>query len=275
MMLSFVAEYWVFFVAIVAAGMAGGLLAGLLGVGGGIVIVPVLFVIFTSLGYAGGLAMKLAVATSLATIVLTSITSARSHYRRGATDVALFKSWLIPIIVGVLIGTMIGGFADGRILTLVFAIVAVLVAAKMIFIRNGDAITSSFPNGAVKAGSGLGIGVISALMGIGGGTLSVPLLTAVGYQMRRAVGTSAAIGFVIAVPATIGYILTGLGVAGRAPLSLGYVNLPAFMALVPLTMIFAPIGARIAHSIPQKTLQYAFVLFLVLTAARMFYSIWK
>ncbi|WP_210200404.1 sulfite exporter TauE/SafE family protein [Cohaesibacter celericrescens] len=274
-MMNFIAEYWLFFIAVAGAGVLGGLLAGLLGVGGGIVIVPVLFVIFTILDYASGLAMKLAVATSLATIVLTSLMSARSHYKRGATDIALLKAWFIPIVVGVLIGTFIGGFADGRILTLVFAVVAVLVALKMMIPQKESSLASGFPNASIQAASGVGVGLISAMMGIGGGTLSVPLLTAVGYEMRRAVGTSAAIGFVIAVPATIGYMLAGQGVADLAPLSIGYVNVPAFVALVPLTMIFAPVGARIAHSIPQRALQSAFGLFLLLTAARMFYSVWS
>jgi len=274
-MLASIAEYWLFLVAIVGAGIAGGLLAGLLGVGGGIIIVPVLFVIFTTLGYASGLAMKLAVATSLATIVLTSLISARSHHKRGATDVALLKAWFFPIIAGVVIGTLIGGYADGRVLTLVFAVVAVLVAFKMMIPEKADALTSGFPNRIVKAVSGAVVGLISAMMGIGGGTLSVPLLTTVGYDMRQAVGTSAAIGFVIALPATVGYVLTGQGVAELAPLSLGYVNLPAFVALVPLTMVVAPMGARIAHAIPQRALQYAFGVFLLLTATRMFYSVWS
>lgn len=271
--MSFLAEHWSLLVAIVAAGVSGGLLAGLLGVGGGIIIVPVLFVVLTTLGIDDGIAMKVAVATSLSTIAFTSLSSARSHSKRGATDMALFRAWLVPIVIGVVLGTVTGGLVDGRVLTLVFAIVAVLVATNMFLRRNAEPLASDFPNVWVKRLCGALVGFISALMGIGGGTLSVPILTSVGYDMRRAVGTSSAIGFLIAIPATLGYIIAGLGQAGLPPLSLGYLNILAALALVPLTMLFAPLGARIAHAIPRPTLQLAFAIFLLLTACRMLYSL--
>ena len=266
-------EHWPLLVAIVAAGIVGGLLAGLLGVGGGIVIVPVLYVVLTALGTEAGIAMKVAVATSLSTIAFTSLTSARSHHRRGATDMALFRAWLVPVVIGVAIGTLLAGFVDGRLLTLIFAIVALLVAANMFLRRNAPPLSADFPNVWVRRACGAVVGFFSSLMGIGGGTLSVPILTAFGYDMRRAVGTSSAIGFLIAIPGTLGYILAGLGKTGLPPFSLGYLNLVAAVALVPLTMLFAPLGARIAHAIPRPTLQMAFAIFLVVTSARMFYGL--
>lgn len=271
--MSLLVEHWTLLAAIVVAGISGGLLAGLLGVGGGIIIVPVLFVVLTTLGTDDGIAMKIAVATSLSTIAFTSLSSARSHHKRGATDMALFRAWFVPIVIGVVLGTLTGGLVDGRVLALVFAVVAVLVSANMFLRRNAEPLASDFPNDWIKRASGTLVGFVSALMGIGGGTLSVPILTAVGYDMRRAVGTSSAIGFLIAIPGTLGYIIAGLGQPGLPPFSLGYLNIVAALALVPLTMLFAPLGARIAHAIPRPTLQLAFAVFLLLTAGRMFYGL--
>ena len=265
----------VFIAAIVGAGVTGGLLAGLLGVGGGIVIVPVLYHILASFGVDEGLRMKIAVATSLATIIATSAISIRSHRKRDAIDVPLLKSWGVPIFIGVVIGTIFGGYADGRILAAVFATVAMAVALQMAFKKDGAKVRDGFPNRVVKAVSGFVVGSISALMGIGGGTLSVPILTAYGFDIRRAVGTAAAIGFIIAIPGTIGYALSGLGEEDLPPFSIGYLNVAAALALVPLTMAFAPLGARLAHSIPRRALQLCFAFFLAITAIRMFYDLYQ
>ncbi len=266
-------EFIYFALAVAAAGVAGGLIAGLLGVGGGIVIVPVLFTVLEAVGVEAGLAIKVAVATSLATITLTSLSSARSHHRRGAVDYTLLRRWSVPVVIGVIIGTLIAGYADGRLLTGVFGTVALLVAINMAWRRNNEAMRTDFPNAVVRSAFGVVVGLISAMMGIGGGTLSVPILTAFGFDMRRAVGTASAIGFFIAIPGTIGYVLTGWGATGLPPFSLGYINLVAFAAIAPLTMAFAPVGARIAHSIPQAHLRLAFAIFLLATAIRMFWSL--
>lgn len=260
--------------ALIAAGVTGGLLAGLLGVGGGIVIVPVLFSVLEAIGTPSGTAIKVAVATSLATIVLTSLSSARSHYNRGAVDFDLLKSWGVPITIGVVAGTITAGVIDGRFLTAIFGTVALLVALNMFFRSNNEALLADFPNRAVKMFLGFFVGLISSMMGIGGGTLSVPILTAFGFDIRKAVGTASAIGFFIAIPGSIGYILTGLGAEALPPFSLGFINLLAFAAIAPLTMLFAPLGARIAHSVPQSTLKIAFGVFVLITAIRMFWSLW-
>lgn len=271
--MNFLVEHWPLLLAVIGAGISGGLLAGLLGVGGGIILVPVLFVVLTSLGIDEGIAMKVAVATSLSTIAFTSLSSARSHHKRGAADIELFRAWLVPVVIGVVLGTLLGGLADGRMLMLVFAVIAVLAAANMYLRRNAEPLACDFPNVWVKRAAGAFVGFISALMGIGGGTLSVPILTAVGYDVRRAVGTSSAIGFLIAIPGTLGYIIAGLNEPNLPPFSLGYLNLVAALTLVPLTMPFAPLGARLAHAIPRPTLQAAFAVFLLLTAARMIYGL--
>ncbi len=270
---SFLASYGSFILAMIGAGIAGGLVAGLLGVGGGIVIVPVLYVVLSTLGVHPDVGIKVAVATSLATIMVTSLSSARSHAKRDAVDYALLKTWGIPIVLGVVSGTVLASYVRGWVMTAIFAVVALLVALNMLFRGKGAKIMDEFPNSGVKLGSGYIVGLISSMMGIGGGTLSVPILTAFGFEIRRAVGTAAAIGFLIAIPGTIGYVIAGWSTPDLPYGSIGYVNLIAFISLVPLTALFAPVGARIAHTIPQNVLRYAFAAFLFVTSARMFWDL--
>ncbi|MDX9861300.1 MAG: sulfite exporter TauE/SafE family protein [Rhodospirillales bacterium] len=258
---------------ILLAGVVAGILAGLLGVGGGIVIVPVLFNIFLFLGIDEAVRMHLAVGTSLATIIPTSIMSARAHYKRGGIDVDLLKSWGPAIFIGVLAGTVLGGNVRGHVLTAIFAVIALLVAANMAFRKEGMTIADTLPSGIGRAAMGLGVGAFSVMMGIGGGTLTVPLLTAFSYPIRRAVGTASAIGFIIGVPGAIGFILAGLDAPNLPPLSLGYANLIGFALIVPATMTMAPIGARNAHTIAPRTLRLAFGFFLLVTSLRMFWSL--
>ena len=269
------ASYGVWIAAMVFAGVIGGFVAGLLGVGGGIVIVPILYFVLGGIGVTDTVRMKIAVATSLATIIFTSLSSARSHYKRGAVDFTLLKSWGVPIFVGVVLGTMIGGHVDGLVLTIVFAVVALLVAINMVVRADNSALAERFPNAFVKGAAGLFVGLISAMMGIGGGTLSVPILTAFGFDIRKAVGTAAAIGFIIAIPGTIGYALAGWGEPDLPAGSVGYPNLIALIALIPLTTLIAPLGARVAHLIPRRMLSYAFAAFLGITALRMFFDIFQ
>ncbi len=271
--MEFITEYGAWIAAMAATGLVAGFVAGLLGVGGGIVIVPVLDAVLAAFHVDISIRMKVAVATSLATIIATSWASASSHRKHKAVDVDLLKSWGPMIFIGVVVGTLIAGFVDGRVLTLVFAVTALAVAANMILRADSHKLTDGFPNAGVKAGLGVVVGTISAMMGIGGGTLSVPILTAFGTDIRRAVGTASAIGFVIAIPGTIGYIIAGWGAAGLPPFSLGYVNLAALIAIIPLSMLTAPWGAKAAHTIPRKYLAYGFGIFLVATSIKMFWSL--
>lgn len=266
----FFAHYGVFILAMCGAGVFGGLIAGLLGVGGGIVIVPVLYFVLGALDVPEDLRMKIAVATSLATIIVTSLSSARSHSSRGAVDFALLRAWAVPVVIGVAIGTVIASVAQGWVLTLVFATVALLVALNMLIRGANVRLRDDFPNPVVKFLCGSFVGLISSMMGIGGGTLSVPILTTFGFEIRKSVGTASAIGFLIAIPGTIGYIIAGWGQPGLPIASLGYFNLLAFVALVPLTALFAPVGAKLAHTLPPRVLSYAFGAFLIATSIKMF-----
>ena len=259
----------------IGAGVVGGILAGLLGVGGGIVIVPALYFALTMTGMEPDLTMKVAVGTSLATIVFTSLSSSLGHYRRGALDLDLLKLWAPSILIGVVCGSFLGAWISGRLLVAVFATVALIVAADMIF-RKGR--SDPQPKGfsrPVWALFGVVAGALSAMMGIGGGTICVPLLNFLGYDIRRAVGTSAAIGFLIGLPGAVIYAATGLGVEGLPPLSLGYVNLAAAVVIIPLTTIFSQVGVRLAHSIPRRALRLSFGAFLLLTSLRMFFDLLK
>lgn len=259
----------------VTAGIFGGILAGLLGVGGGIVIVPALYLALSTAGMDPAITMQVAVGTSLATIVSTSLSSGYGHFKRGAIDMDLLKLWAPSLLVGVVIGALLGGYVSGLILVGVFATVAALVALDMIFRKTKDEPT---PRGFAKpiwAVLGVVTGGLSAMMGIGGGTIGVPLLNFLGYDIRRAVGTSAAIGFIIGLPGAVVYALTGLGAEGLPPFSLGYVNLAAAAIIIPLTSSFAHVGVKLAHSIPRRALRFAFGIFLMVTSLRMFIDLFE
>jgi hypothetical protein len=254
----------------VAAGVFGGILAGLLGVGGGIVIVPALYLALSAADLGEGVAMQVAVATSLATIVFTATSSSRAHYKRGAVDVPLLRRWAPWVVLGVVAGSLLGAVVDGRAMVAVFAVVASVVAVQMLLGRSNPVPEPRRAPSAAWAATGVFAGGVSALMGIGGGTVCVPVLSYLGYDIRRAVGTSAALGLVIGVPATLVYIVTGFWADELPPFSLGYVNLVALLVITPFTTIFARVGARIAHAIPMRALRACFGVFLAVTAARMF-----
>ncbi|MBV0891429.1 sulfite exporter TauE/SafE family protein [Paracoccus sp. Z118] len=251
------------------SGCVSGFLAGLLGVGGGIIIVPVLYHVLAAFDVDMALRAHIAVGTSLATIIPTSIQSIRTHRAKGAVDETLLRWWAPFVGLGVLIGVLIARFAPGTLLTAVFGVVAAIVAAYMLFTREGWHPFRALPSKAAQGGMATGIGTISTLMGIGGGTLTVPVLSIFSYPVRRAVGTASVVGLIIALPGTLGYIFNGFGREGLPPFSLGYVNLAALLAIVVTSMFFAPWGARAAHSIAPAHLRKAFGIFLAITAAKM------
>jgi uncharacterized membrane protein YfcA len=255
------------------AGAVAGVLAGLLGVGGGIVIVPALYHIFGYLGIDDSVRMHLAVGTSLATIIPTSVRSVMAHHERGSFDRALFNGWVPGIILGVIAGTWLANLANFSVLTLVFAIVALLVSIYMALGNPAWKLHEGLPANPLNSLLASIVGALSAMMGIGGGTLSVPLLSMFGVPIHRSVGTAAGFGLVIAVPATLGFIVGGWAKPALPEFSLGYVNWLGFLLIVPATVLTVPTGAKLAHSLSQKGLRRAFALFLGFTAARMFYDI--
>jgi uncharacterized protein len=265
-------ELLMFAAALLATGIFAGILAGLLGVGGGIVIVPVLFHMFTLLGVDESVRMHMAVGTSLGTIIPTSIRSLRAHQKKGAVDFDLLKRWALPMLFGVMVGTTLAAYVNGAVLTAVFATVALLVAFNMAFGKEEWRLGDELPG---RGGQGLiasVIGGVSAMMGIGGGTFGVTVMTLFGRPIHQAVATSAGLGLIISVPGAIGFILSGIAVEARPPLSFGYVNLVGLALIVPATIVAAPWGANLAHAISRKTLSRAFAFFLLLTSIRMFYG---
>lgn len=259
--------------ALLTAGAAAGLMAGMLGIGGGIVIVPVLFHLFGTIGVPEAVRMHLAIGTSLSTIVATAAISTRSHHRRGSVDWDLLRSWGPAVAVGVALGTLTATVMDAVGLKAVFATVAILVAAYLAFAPATMRLAERLPDNPVRFAMGAVIGGVSSMMGIGGGTLSVPSMVLCGYPPKRAVGTASAIGLIIAVPGTIGFMATGFGADGLPPLSVGYVSVLGFCLIVPATMAAAPLGVRIAHAVDPIVLKRLFALFLTLTAVRMYWDV--
>lgn len=256
-------------------GCVSGFLAGLLGVGGGIVVVPVLYHVLAAFDVDIALRAHIAVGTSLATIIPTSIQSIRAHRAKSAVDDQLLKLWGPFVAMGVILGVVVAAYAPASLLTAVFGIVAATVALYMLFTREGWHPIKGLPKRAGQAAMATTIGTISTLMGIGGGTLTVPTLSLCSYPVRQAVGTASVVGLIIAVPGTIGYIVSGWGLPGLPVFSLGYVNVAGFAAIVVTSMWFAPLGARKAHSIEPRTLRLLFGVFLTVTSAKMLFDSYR
>ncbi|NNC77059.1 MAG: sulfite exporter TauE/SafE family protein [Woeseiaceae bacterium] len=250
-------------------GAASGVIAGLLGVGGGIVIVPMMEVALTFVGVEPSVRMHVAVATSLAVIVPTSVSSALAHHRKQAVDWRVVRTWSAFIFLGALTGILISTYVSGRFLAGTFAVAAALLAVNMIGRFGERRLGDELPVGAAIHSLPLGIGTLSTLMGIGGGSMTVPALTMYGKPIHIAVGTSAVLGLVIALPAAGGYIFTGWHNPKLPEASLGYVSLIGFGLIAPASVIFAPLGARIAHSISRRRLSMVFGIFLLAAAIRM------
>lgn len=268
-------ELVVLAIAMLATGVAGGILAGLLGVGGGIVIVPVLEAVLESIGVPVEFRMHIAVATSLAVIIPTSVSSARAHHQRGSVDVELAKRWLPYIFLGAIAGILIASRVDGPVLTGVFGVVALLVAIKMVLPLDERTLTAEVPHGAVTGLIPVTIGTISTMMGIGGGSLSVPSLTLMSEPIHKAVGTSALFGLLISIPGTLGFIFSGWNNEQLPTGSLGFVNLIGFALIAPTTVLAAPLGAKIAHALSRRHLSLLFGLFLLLVSIRMIFQTLK
>ena len=258
---------------LLAAGFAAGVLAGLLGVGGGIIMVPVLFQVFIFLEIDTMVQIHCAVATSLAVICLTALQSLRSHSRRGVVDFALLRFWAPSVILGALGGAVAARFITAGGLILLFATMSGILGLRMLIMGNARDVVPRPMNRWLQIVLTWLIGFFSALMGIGGGTFSVPLVRRLGRSIHQAVAVSSGIGFFVAVPGAIGFIWSGWGLNNLPPVSLGYVNILAFAAMLPMTLLGAPVGVRLAHALSRRVLQYVFAGFLLASALRMVYAL--
>lgn len=253
-------------------GSIAGVIAGLLGVGGGIVVVPILFFLFTSQGAPAEHIMQMALGTSLGSIMFTSVSSFRAHHRRGAVHWDIVRRITPGILLGTFAGTWVAALLSTNFLKGFFALFLYYVSTQML-LNFKPKPTRQLPGRAGMFGVGNVIGVVSSLVGIGGGTLSVPFMSWCNIPVHHAIGTSAAIGFPIAVAGTLGYIVNGLSVPGLPAMNLGYINLPALFGIALFSMLTAPLGARLAHRLPVTALKRFFAVFLILTATRMVWGL--
>ncbi len=256
---------------LLGAGLAAGLVAGLLGVVGGIVMVPILSIILPALGVGDAVSMHVAVASSLAVIVVTSLVSARAHGQRNGVDTTVARQWAAPIAVGALAGGLAARAVPGDALRLLFGLLALFVGVRLIAGAGNPDATLRLTSLARRA-TAAAIGLLSSWLGIGGGTFAVPVLHGIGLPMHRAVGTSALLGFFVATPGALGFALGGAGLAGRPPSSIGYLHLPSVLALATGAVLVVPLGARLAHALPQARLRQVFGVFLLVAAARMVFK---
>ncbi len=267
-------EFAVLVLAIAIAGTLTGLFAGLLGIGGAAISVPVMYEVFRVLGVADEVRMQLCVGTALALIVPTSIRSYFAHLAKGAVDDDVLRIWSVPIICGVVLGSFIAYFASATVFKLIFVTFATIMALKLFFGRESWRIADHLPGKGITVAVGFAIGTISALMGIGGGAYAVMFLTLYGVSMHRAVGTSSGVGALISIPGVVGYMIAGWPQqALMPPLSVGYVSFLAVLLFSPLSVLAAPYGARLAHQWSRRRLEIAFGAFLMIVAIRFFASL--
>ncbi|NVD05763.1 sulfite exporter TauE/SafE family protein [Vibrio sp. JPW-9-11-11] len=245
-----------------------GVMAGLLGIGGGLIVVPALLFLLPMANIDAGISMQIALATSLASIIATSGSSALNHFKLGNVDMFVVK-WLMPgVVIGGFLGANLAEWIPSQYLPKVFGIIVLLLAIQMLFSIRGTS-SKAMPGSGVTMVYGTGIGVVSSLAGIGGGSLSVPFLNRHGIEMRKAVGSSSVCGCMIAISGMLGFILHGYQVEDLPAYSVGYVYLPALIAIASTSMLTTRIGARLATSLPTPTLKKIFALFLVFVAGTM------
>lgn len=261
-----------FALGLLLTGVVSGVAAGLLGIGGGAIIVPILSATLGWLGFDGDVAQHVAVGTSLAIIIPTGIASARSHHKRGAVDVEILKLWAPVIVVATLVGGLMARLYTGDALRIIFGVMAMFIAAN-ILLPFQERLMGHLKNSPLTHRiSAAVVGYVSSLMGVGGGSLSVPTIHAFGATMHKAVGTGAAIGVFIALSGTLGFIVSGWGVPGLPPLSLGYINLVALVLVGATAALCAPLGAALAHRLQQRTLKIVFAVFLIITGLNMIWN---
>jgi len=260
--------------AIILGGMVTGILAGLFGIGGGGIIVPILYEVFGVLGVPAEVRMQLSVGTSIAIIVPTNIRSFLEHRAQGAVMMDVVRAWAMPSVLGVAAGSAVAAFAPGGVLKISYVVIASIIAAKLLFGRDTWRLGDDLPAGMAMALYGFVVGLGASLMGISGGSISNMILTLHGKSIHKAVATSAGLGVPITIAGTIGYLLAGLPQQALVPpFSIGFVSLVGLVLMAPISSFLAPYGARLAHATPKRRLEIAFGIFLLVVSARFVVSL--
>jgi uncharacterized protein len=267
---------------LVAVGALAGFLAGVFGIGGGAVLVPVFYECFRLAGVPLEVRMPLCVGTSLAVIIPTSISSFRAHYLRGAVDMNILRMWWLPIEIGVIAGSITARYAPERLFKYVFVMVAWSAAARLLLARENWKFGDDMPKGPLMRLFGFIVGILATLMGVGGGLFSNLLMTFYGRPIHQAVATSSALAVLISIPGALGYIYAGWPVAARfpavaalqLPLALGYVSLIGAVLVMPSSLLAAPLGVKAAHAMSKRTLEVAFGLYMFIVGSRFVISLW-
>jgi uncharacterized membrane protein YfcA len=266
---------------LVAVGALSGFLAGVFGIGGGAILVPVFYECFRLAGVPLEVRMPLCVGTSLAIIIPTSITSFRAHFNRGAVDTVILKQWWLPVVIGVLAGSVTARYAPERLFKIVFVMVAYSAATRLLLARDSWKIGEDFPKGPLMKLYGFVVGLLSTLMGVGGGLFLNLLMTFYGRPIHQAVATSSALAVLISIPGAIGYVYAGWPAAAhypevvalQLPFALGYISLIGAVLVMPTSLLIAPIGVRAAHAMSKRTLEMAFGCYLLIVATRFVISL--
>ena len=258
---------------LIGTGIFAGFIAGLFGIGGGVVVVPALYYIFTLAEVDESIRMHLAVGTSLANIVPISIISAVSHARKNSVNIDFLKFIFVSIIVGVTCGSIAVSYLEGSTLILIYSIILLFVAAQFFFWKDKWRISPSFPKNLTGHGFGSVIGFLSVIIGVGGGSISIPILKLYNFEIHKAIGTAAGIGTIVAVPGRIGFMIAGLQNNVDLPLSFGYVSLVGLLLITPITIIGAPLGVKFAHYLSKSKLNLLFGMFILFMSIR-FYLEW-
>lgn len=254
---------------LLVTGVIAGFVGGLFGIGGGFVVVPALFLVFGLFDVENSVLTHVAIGSSLATIIVTSSRSVQAHHKRGAVDIQIIKDWAPWLVIGVIGGLILANYMDGRSLKWIFAIGVFLMGLHFVFpvLQTKTPVADKMPDGAARGGVASFLGGFSALLGIGGGTIAILVMTACGRPIHTAVATAAGFGLIIALPGAIGFAFLGLNQPGLPYGSVGYINLIAVGAITVMSFFTAPLGARAAHSLDAKRLKKVFGIYLIITSA--------
>ena len=266
---------------LVAVGALSGFLAGVFGVGGGAILVPVFYECFRLAGVPLEVRMPLCIGTSLAIIIPTSVSSYRAHYARGAVDMEILKRWWLPVLIGVIAGSFTARYAPERLFKIVFVVVAWSAAARLLLARDNWKFGDDVPKGPLMRLYGFVVGLLSTLMGVGGGLFSNLLMTFHGRTIHQSVATSSALAVLISIPGAVGYVYAGWPAAARypdvaalqLPFAIGYVSLIGAALVMPTSLLTAPLGVKAAHAMSKRTLEMAFGCYLFIVGSRFVISL--